>query len=796
LTKRSLLGVAWAIVVALLAAHAAWLWSSDRLAPDTDILAMLPLEERDPVLQQAITHMADVAQQRMVVLIGTEDWKQTQQAADAYRDVLLPHTGQFQLKDRQPAQSQQAWLDQFWPYRAALLTASQRQSLAAQPAAYWVDTAQRQIYSPFGAIKLGAWQDDPFGLFAGWIQARAQETAVRAVDGRLRIDDGKIRYAVLPIELRGQSFSLSAQQAMMPLLRQAEDAARHAVPGVEIVSAGVILHAAAAGEQANFEMSTIGWGSMIGVLVLMWFMFRSLKPIALVALSIGIGCLGALSVCWLLFDRVHMLTLVFGASLIGVAEDYGIHYFCSRVGDLQPGLQPGSQPDSQPRDPWETLRKLMPGLVLAMLTTIVAYLALALTPFPGLRQMAVFSAAGLVFAWLTVVCWFPLMDGGPLRATALVDWYGSTRTIWPELGRNRASVAVSLVVIVFVGAGLARLQANDDIRLLQNSPRDLLEAQVKVGKLLEAPSMAQFYLVRGETQEQVLQREEALRARLDVLVASQVVTGYQALSNWVPSQRAQLADRELVMRGLLAPGAALSRLAAQLGEDREWAKRVAARLTQPAAPLTPEVFVQSPASEAWRHLWLGKVAGGYASVVALRGVERNDLPVLQAAGQNLAGVQWVDKVGETSSLLGRYRQEMGWVVLMSYLTVFALLFLRYRMAAWRVLAPTVVASALTLAVFGIAGQPLNLFHVLGLLLVLGMGVDYGIFLQEHPSREDKTAWVAVGLSAVCSLLSFGLLGLSKTPALQAFGLTMLLGIGIVWLIAPCLRADNIKKGNK
>jgi predicted exporter len=176
----------------------------------------------------------------------------------------------------------------------------------------------------------------------------------------------------------------------------------------------------------------------------------------------------------------------------------------------------------------------------------------------------------------------------------------------------------------------------------------------------------------------------------------------------------------------------------------------------------------------------------------LRGVEQPDLPVLQAAGQNLAGVQWVDKVAETSSLLGRYRHQMGWVVLLSYIVVFGLLVWRYRIAAWRVLAPTVVASGLTLAVFGLAGQAINLFHVLALLLVLGMGVDYGIFLQEHPSREDRTAWVAVGLSAVCTLLSFGLLGLSKTPALQAFGLTMLLGVATVWLIAPCFRADIIK----
>ena len=76
------------------------------------------------------------------------------------------------------------------------------------------------------------------------------------------------------------------------------------------------------------------------------------------------------------------------------------------------------------------------------------------------------------------------------------------------------------------------------------------------------------------------------------------------------------------------------------------------------------------------------------------------------------------------------------------------------------------------------------------MLLLGVGVDYGIFLQEHPNRRDPIAWLAVGLSALSTLLSFGLLSLSKTPALQAFGLTMLIGTMTVWLIVPCFRNDR------
>jgi predicted exporter len=98
-----------------------------------------------------------------------------------------------------------------------------------------------------------------------------------------------------------------------------------------------------------------------------------------------------------------------------------------------------------------------------------------------------------------------------------------------------------------------------------------------------------------------------------------------------------------------------------------------------------------------------------------------------------------------------------------------------------------LATIVTLTLLGIAGQGLQLFHVLGLMLLLGIGVDYGIFFQEPNSHQDDAAWLAAGLSALSTMLSFGLLGLSRTPPLHAFGLTMAIGIAAVTLLVPCFR---------
>jgi predicted exporter len=772
------LALAWTLVVCLLLGHNAYLWLGQRIVPDTDILALLPVQERDPVLQLSFTHMVDAAQQRVLVLVGAPDWVDATRAADAYQAVLAASPGLLEpLKVDESVQAD--WLAPFQKHSLSLLTAQQEAQLRSEAPQFWTEAALARLYSAFSGPKLGAFRDDPFGLFGGWVQERAQETPVRPRDGRLHVADAERQFVLMPLTLKAPAFSMSAQEAVLPLLEQASSAARKAAPGVQIISAGVVLHAAAAGQQAGGEVSTIGVGSLAGIILLTWFAFRSFKPIGLILLSIGIGFLGSLSICWLLFGRIHLLTLVFGASLIGVAQDYGIYFLCNRL-SADPAL-----------DSARLLKRLMPGLCLTLLAAVIGYLGLGLTPFPGLRQMAVFSAVGLVFAWLTVVCWFPLLvGGGALRSGKLAHHYGAALARWPRPRMGAAWLAALAALLAAALFGWSRLGVNDDIRSLQTPPKHLVSDQIKLGKLLDAPTPVQYYLVRGSSAEVVLQREEALKGRLDPLIGEGRISGYQALSNWVPSMRSQAERRALVDARLLSAGGPLSALAQAIGEDAAWAADTRARLLAPVPPLTVAEFLKTPPSEPWRHLWLGDVEGTHASIVALRGVKGAGLPVLRTAADGLEGVQWVDKVDEISSVLGRYREYMGWVLLGAYAVVFALLIPRYRRNAWRVLAPTAVASLATLAILGLAAQNLQLFHVLALMLLLGIGVDYGIFMQEQPDRSNTTPWLAVGLSAANTILSFGLLGLSRTPALQAFGLTMLIGTALVWLTVPFFAAKD------
>lgn len=755
--RRPLLPLLWLLVVSAVACHQWVFWQGNRL--DTNVLALLPSDEQQPALRAASQRVASLSTSQVLVLVGARTWLDARRSADMVRHTLAS-------SDLQPvttADQQLAGVLAFYqPWRDRLLTPEQAAWLTGATPAVLGARALAQLLQPGGLPRLTTWQEDPLGLWAGWWQARASEVRARPRDGLLWVDDGDTNWVILRYTHPGTPFAVNGNDALQHALGKARALAQQAVPGSRILGAGIPLYAEAAAGQASREVNTIGWGSLLAILMLAWLTFHSIRPIALVGLSLVVGTATALSVTALIFDKVHLLTLVFGASLVGVAEDYGFHYFAARQG------MPASSHH-------QVLRRLLPGLVMALTTSVLAYLALGLAPFPGLRQMAVFSVTGLSAAFLTVLCWFPWLDHGPLPATFFSRWISDSLPHWPVWRLNCRGLLLAALSLGLLLPGLLRLHAADDLRQLQGIPERLIVEQQEAGRLLGLPSPAQFYLIEGQDAEAVLRQEERLKPRLDTLVASGRLTGYRALSDWIPSQQQQQTRKALVAQ---AEADAIQHVAAETKEP----------LSPPRhnpRPLTLHDWLQGPALALLPGQWLGSDNGSSRSVLLLRGVAPASLPALAQAAQGLSGVHWVDMTAEYSHLLARYRIHMSWLLLGGYVAVLIVLSLRFGKSAWRAWLPTALGSLATLALLGWMGMPVQLFHVLALVLLLGMGVDYGIFLLEHPG--DNSAWLAVALAGVSTILSFGLLALSGTPALSAFGLTMLIGELTIWLVTPCLR---------
>ncbi len=734
---------------------------------DTSMMSLLPESQQQPLVREASAQMGQRFAERLLILISGQGKQQLQQAtqtlAGRFQQIPEVESVLWQIDEQQIAQSQQASDD----YRYVLLSEKIRSALQNDNTDIVAKRALSMIYSPMqvGGQNLKA---DPFALSSAW---RTAQTPVINIEmdeqGYLRVPNEQALTNLVIIQLKGDAFSINVQQAVLSVFDELRSSLSE--QDIELLPSGLLIHADAGAQQAEKEISTIGLGSIAGILILMLWVFRSLRLVTILLLPIAVGCAVATSVALLVFERVHIVTFAFGAGLIGVAIDYALHFMCERQRHQQ------------------VLPRIMPGLLLGLFSSVLAYAAQAMSPFPGLRQMAVFSAVGLVAAWLTVVIWLPrLTQKDPLAELPLAKQLTKWQSACPPMAANKKFQFVLGIIVIAAITSIWSGKTEDDIRLLQTSPATLLEQETNVQTRLGLNSSTQFLLISCDQLDQCLQQEEAIRPWLSQQVDNGVLLNFSLLADRLPSLARQQSNAGLVEKLYQAE---LSDLFAALKlSDTAYRQTMEMMHQGLANRLTLQQLPNKDFAGMLSSQIIQTEQNGLATIISLTASQPKQLAEQLNLNEYFPTVMLIDQVEAISSLMADYRQQiMIWVAL-AYLFVFVILFMRYKIAAWRIILPPMLASLFTLGILMQCLPGINLFHFMALILVLGIGLDMGIFLTE--TQQAANTWLAVTLSVITSLLAFGLLALSQTPVLQHFGLTVFLGLAMIWILTTLLRQPS------
>jgi predicted exporter len=160
--------------------------------------------------------------------------------------------------------------------------------------------------------------------------------------------------------------------------------------------------------------------------------------------------------------------------------------------------------------------------------------------------------------------------------------------------------------------------------------------------------------------------------------------------------------------------------------------------------------------------------------------------------KNYPNALFIDPIQEYSILFSSYRQMMLLLVAALLIGFILIIYLYQGIRASLAVALPVVLSILTsIGIFGIFGIGFSMFHTMGLLLVLCIGIDYALFLYWRKPGEKEFLLLGNTLAAITTLLSFGLLALSSTAAIHSFGMTVFVGIVLNFLITT-LFLGNVK----
>ena len=768
------IGMGW-LLLGLIAVLYCALRFAGPMPLQTNVLALVPPTEVDPVAEHAVDALAGAMGDRLVFLLESQDPALTKSAARQFGAQLAAsgavHNVLAQLPPFDPTQ-----IGAFYqPFRYALLAPPDRAELTAGRAdpAQWL---ARHLYSPISAAAIVPLADDPFGWLSHWLAALPFNTSrLNLEDGFLIAHRGGATDVMVSASVNGSAYDTSTQQAVSATVAAAEARLARDFPSVSLTRTGAVFYAQKARESAQHDVDVIGRTSLVGIALLMLLVFRSPKLLALGFVSTGLGVVTALAVTLAVFGRLHLLTLVFGASLIGEAVDYSIQYFV---------LYLAAGPD------WDARRGMLqvrPALLVALSTSLLGYAMLLWVPFPVLKQVACFAMVGIAVAFGSVLSLLPLWLRRPSPRSKPALFAAMLRGLerWRWLLSGWRAACLCATVLLIAVPGWMRLTSNDDIHLLIQRDAGLSAQEQRVRTVIGVEDSSQFVLVKGENPEQVLQRSEALDARLAAQTEQHRLVAWQSVSQFVPSQQRQRSDHDLLATQIFSNPTALRAVLLQAGFRPAVADAYLRSYTQSHAYLDVPTWLGAPFSQPLRYLWLGRIDGVYATVVLPSGAAEG---ALADAVRNLPGVSVIDKAASVSNLFGQYRRNSDRWLVGALAMVLMLLIVRY---GWRggiaVLMPVLLAIPATLAFFGYAGLPLNLFNLLALMLVLGVGANYSVFLREGQRRGDEALGaVSTGvlLSAATTLLSFGLLGASAMPALRSFGITLSLGIGIAVLLAP------------
>jgi predicted exporter len=758
-----------AIWIAVLVLAAALVW---RTPVGADLSAFLP-RSPSPAQQLLVDELREGVVSRLL-LLGIEGAPPPQLArvSEALRErlaadpafayinngapALLEADGRF-LREHRYVLSERVTAERFSPrgLRAAL-----EDNLAL-------------LASPTSIFLTQMLPSDPTGELLALLEGLQRETGPQKREGVWFSRDGT--RALLVVQARAQGFDLDAQQTAIARIRSAFSQAASSDPAMRLLVSGPGVFAVEARATIVEDARRLAGIGVAVIAVLLLLVFRSLRVVGLTLLPVASGAIVGAAAVALGFGVLHGVTLGFGVTLIGEAVDYSIYLF-AHMGHAEPAER--------------ALRRLWPTLLVGVLTSVVGFGALVFSGFPGLAQLGVFSIAGLITAVLVTRFVLPALLPARFGVSSIEG------VAQPVLALGRMGRRLRLLLVPALIGALAWLvwrgEAlwDDKLESLSPVPQAEKELDRSLRADLGAPDVRQMVIVAGQSADEALEHAERAGAILEHLRSTGALSGFDSPARYLPSPATQRARRSA-----LQDGPALQRNLAEAARGLPFRNDAFDPFLQQAeaerkrGQLTREDLRGTSFSLKVESLLIER-RGNWFAVLPLREVAQPGAIAAALAAQPESHAVLLDLKRESDTLYQGYRARALSFSLFGAgaIAVLLLVSLRSLRRTLEVIAPLAAAVIAVCAIFTAAGVQLNLFHLVALLLVVGVGSNYALFFEREAlaASDARRTLAAVFLCNLSTVIGFGLLAFARSPVLAALGQTVALGTFLTLLFAAIL----------
>ena len=648
------------------------------------------------------------------------------------------------------------------------------------------DDALASAFGAFNFFSLDNIEHDPFLLaerrMGDFLSSSVLSGAIAPKDDVLAVQDGETWYVMLRLTLSPGAVSLQADKNAVGKIYAFVQKIKDAEPGLEFYFSGIPFHSYESSSGAQSEISVISTATLVLILFIFLYAFRSPLPViaSIAAILISLGM--ATGTALLIFRDIHIITFVFGTTLIGTCVDYSVHFFVYWKGNT--ALKSGA----------EIRAHIIKNVTMSFISTQVCFVVFLFAPFPILKQFAIFCMAGLLSSYLSFFCIYPRFKVPPEGKRKTVKIPGAGKSTIPKavLWINNHKPVLLAAMIIVIAALLIKnssdIKIENNLSSLYTMSDSLLESEKRTSRALGYGSPGWYYIVSGSTIDETLENEERLALRLEQEKSRGNLEAYLSTSFFVPSIKTQKRNYS-AMKALLP-------LAASQFEHLGFSPKDAAHYAQSfemefAAAENYCLIGDAPSNAGISNLWIGKQDGSYYSCVMP--IKPRDETVFRSIAGEFDNVHFINKSKDIGRDMDTLTKTMLLLFAAAYIIVSVTIFLLYpRLDSVKICSVPFLLVLAALAVLAANSISIGFFSVAALVLVFGLSLDYIFFLTGKKSRTEKNfTLLGVTVSFLTTLLSFGALALSSFMPVHIFGLTVSVGLGAAFISAIILQSREV-----
>ena len=529
-------------------------------------------------------------------------------------------------------------------------------------------------------------------------------------------------------------------------------------PLIEFAGAGYFnarSQQAIGGESAALVMLAL---TMIAALLLAALRSPRILPLAL--FPVASGALAGYAAVGFGYGSIHATTIGFGVTLLGEAVDYVIYTYVQR--------DPLGRHSSQ----------FWSKLWLAVLTSLIGFAAMLLSGFQGLQQLGLFSIVGLSVAAACTRFLIPsaLANVAATRPARIA--IALPRLALHARGLRWPVIALSLLTAAWLQWRDAPLW-QDGLDALSSATAEDSARDLRWRMAIGQPDLRAMLVAHADDLETALTRAEAMRASLSGLVEQGRLAGFNTPTTWLPSdatQRARLAalPPPEVLRERIRQAVSGTKLRAQAFEPfvadvERTRKRGVLGLSDLDGTITG----------AWLKGQIIRSADGVDVLLLLHGADPKLSLDAVLRAEAIPGVSVLDIQREVESLVATFRAKAMRTSLFGAVGILLILASRLRRlaAVGSMFAALAATLLLTSGVLVLGSGSLSVFHLVALLLVIGVASNYTLFFASLSVNEGARASesLSVMLAAGATVIAFALLAWSSAPLLAMIGQTVAVG---------------------